>query len=162
MKGREGMSKAKKLSICLFNVILGALFICIALLMLTNRSLRINRSESLPFTLFLSTGLKELIRGEYIVFSHPHYNVALGKQIVGLPGDEISIKDDGAYINGQFLGKIKSISPSGMLLNPIAAGKISEGYVFVFGAHKNSFDSRYAEFGLIKAEWVKEQIWPIF
>ena len=59
-------------------------------------------------------------------------------------------------------GVILKMSSSGKSYSPIQSGTIPEGYVYVCGSHPDSFDSRYAEFGLIRVENIREKLWPLF
>jgi conjugal transfer pilin signal peptidase TrbI len=75
------------------------------------------------------------------------------KHIVGFQGDEISHKDDVLFINGKEFGKIKRLSLQNKPLIPILANTqtliIPANYYFAWTDHKDSFDSRYKEVGLI-------------
>jgi conjugal transfer pilin signal peptidase TrbI len=123
---------------------------------------RLNSSKSLPFTLFTVSPIESLERNMFVSLSHPFSHQDLFKQIVGLPGDHIAIHHQHVWINGQDYGYLYDISPSGLSLSPICEGMISEGFVFVHAIHPQSFDSRYAEFGLVAKEQLKERLWPIF
>lgn len=124
----------------------------------------INRSDSLPYTLFVSlTGKKESLQKKTIVgFLHPMSKDKIAKEVVGLPGDEIAIKEDLLYLNGRVVANIQQETSKGVKLTPIAQGVIEEGYIFVLGKHELSFDSRYAEFGLVEINSICETLWPIF
>ena len=98
----------------------------------------------------------------YVSLSHPFSHQDLFKQIVGMPGDQIVIHHQRVFINGQDYGHIYDSSPSGLSLSPISEGIIPAGFFFVYATHSQSFDSRYAEFGLVAKEQLKENLWPIF
>lgn len=126
--------------------------------------LKINMTDSLPYRLFLSRkaysqGLKH---GTIISFSNVQLEIPLAKQIAGLPGDNIRVMADHVYINDVCFGKIHTESPCGMKLTPIQEGEIPHGFVFVCGQHEQSYDSRYAEFGLVKMEKIQDVLWPLF
>ena len=82
----------------------------------------------------------------------------LSKRVIGLPGDRITItsfKNGGQAISVQNGSNPPILLP---LLNttqegfPLTASKdaiVPEAKVFVAGDHPRSFDSRYAEFGLV-------------
>lgn len=123
---------------------------------------RINSSESLPFYIFKTSPVKSVEREMYVSLSHPFSHQDLFKQIVGLPGDQITIHNQHVFINGQDYGYVYDSSPSGLSLSPISEGVIPEDFVFVYATHPQSFDSRYAEFGLVAKEQLKERLWPIF
>lgn len=121
-----------------------------------------NVSESLPFSYFIGYKLKEPERGMYVTFEHPKSEILLAKRITGLPEDLIAIRDMQVFINGIPYGDIQNMSPSGMLLSPVQEGEIPKGYVYVAGLHPLSFDSRYAEFGLVAITQLREQLWPLY
>lgn len=81
--------------------------------------------------------------------------VSFRKKIVGLPGDEVQV--DATRLvsikryNGthQVIGVAKEFSMTGVPLIAITPGVIPVGYVAVAGDHKDSFDSRYEEIGLV-------------
>ncbi len=121
-----------------------------------------NVSESLPFSYFFGYKINEPERGMYVAFEHPKAEILLAKRVAGLPEDFISIRDEQVFINGIYYGHIQNKSPSGISLSPIQEGSIPKGYVYVVGSHPSSFDSRYAEFGLIAISQLKERLWPLF
>ena len=119
-------------------------------------------SESLPYKFFISRPCSHVVKNQYVAFEHPKSPVLVAKQVIGMAGDYISMQGDHLCINEQDYGHILEISQSGMHLHPTAEGQIPEGYVFVYGPHPESFDSRYQEFGLVKTEQLKETLWPLF
>lgn len=121
-----------------------------------------NVSESLPFSYFFGYKIKEPERGMYVTFEHPKVEILLAKRVAGLPDDFIAIRNRQVFINGIPLGYIQTKSPSGISLSPIHEGEIPKGYVYVAGSHPSSFDSRYAEFGLVAISQLKELLWPLF
>jgi conjugal transfer pilin signal peptidase TrbI len=129
----------------------------------TNRfGFRINRSNSLPFTLFYSSKFSDIKRNQFVSFQHLGYSKQIAKQILGLPGDAIEVRDHNIMINDEIISIWKDRSTSGKPYHPIEPQEIPEGYVYVHATHPDSFDSRYAEFGLIKVTDLEEELWPIF
>ena len=124
---------------------------------------RLNASSSLPQTLFLATRFPPpFAKGQIVSIDHPTLGLPVGKIVGGMPGDCISISDNVLFLNEKEIGKIQAISKSGKTYSPINEGIIEEGSYFVYTPHPDSFDSRYAEFGLIREEWIAEVLWPIF
>jgi conjugal transfer pilin signal peptidase TrbI len=123
---------------------------------------RINCSESLPFYLFSASSLDKLEREVYVSLVHPLSNKPLFKQIVGLPGDLVTVENQHVFVNGKNYGYIHQISPSGSVLSAISINEIPEGFVFLHASHPKSFDSRYGEFGLVAVEQLREKLCPIF
>lgn len=149
----------------IFSMLIAILFIAVNFLPIDPPfGFRINQSNSLPYRLFWSAKGKpdHLERGTIVAFTHPLSKAVLAKEIGGLPGDTITISHNQVYINHEVIGEIKLESPSGIKLSPIQEGSIDNQYFFARGRHEHSFDSRYAEFGLVNIENIKETLWPIF
>ncbi len=120
--------------------------------------LRINRSDSLPYTLFVSRPTDHTLkREEYVCFTHPGSAVPLVKQVVGIAGDKIERRADFVVVGDRQL-RLRDSSK----VTPIEDAIIPEGRIFVFAPHPESFDSRYSECGLIRTQDVKECVWPVF
>lgn len=121
-------------------------------------------SESLPHNIYLAYMRKFTPeRKDYVLFKHQNIACPLIKQILGLEGDEIAVKENKVYLNGKFCRDVLEKSPKiGMLLIAIQTKAIPQGYIYVCGTHNHSFDSRYEEFGLIPIENLKALLWPIY
>jgi len=86
------------------------------------------------------------------------------KRVVGIPGDEVDIRDGYVYINNEKLEEpyvYEGLTYGGSIDLPI---KVKEGTVFVLGDNRqNSRDSR--ELGLIEYDKIKGKavyrIWPL-
>lgn len=156
-------SKKSKL---LFFSSLGGLCIlyslCLALLPTPFFGLRINTTPSVSHHVFIKTPRKKYSRNIYVTLTNSQSNTLLVKRLIGLPGDLIQYVDNHVLVSGIDCGEVKKLSPSGFYLTPIPQGTIPEGYCFVSAPHENSFDSRYAEFGLVPLDNLKEVLWPLF
>lgn len=119
--------------------------------------LGINRTDSLPYSVFLTVkGLKASkgdlvsIRGHQTKY---YPRVTFTKRIVGQAGDEVSNVQGKMWINGVVVGKVLEKTSFGRPLTPLisrgTSTVIPEGHVFVMTDHERSFDSRYQEFGLV-------------
>jgi len=96
-------------------------------------------------------------RGDIVVFHPPFEGPVLIKRIIGLPGDEISLKDDAVYVNGALLDEpyVRVINGQQVPTQPFTNGlpwslqspyKVPQGSYFVMGDNRtDSGDSR--EFG---------------
>jgi conjugal transfer pilin signal peptidase TrbI len=124
---------------------------------------RLNLSNSLPQTLFWASLQKQPFeKGQIVHIDHPKLNVSVGKIIAGKPGDHISIRNQRIFLNDVEIGEVQIESQSGKTYHPIQEGPIPAEHYFVYTSHPQSFDSRYAEFGLVQEEWIKEVLWPLF
>lgn len=124
--------------------------------------IRRNISDSLPFSFFLCTKLTEIQSQMYVALENPKSSCMIAKQVIGLPGDCITIRNRVLYINDVKYGIIRETTRSGSPIDSIQEGVIPEGYVFVYASHLDSYDSRYAEFGLVALSQLKEKLWPLF
>ncbi len=85
-----------------------------------------------------------------------HYYI---KRVIALPGETIQILDGYVYVNGERILDInqEQIADPGIAEEPI---KLAEDEYFVLGDNRNnSEDSRYAEIGTIKADYIKGKAW---
>lgn len=88
-----------------------------------------------------------------------HYYV---KRVIGVPGDTVQIMNGKVYVNGElFEEQIADSSIENGLLaeEPVLVG---EGEFFVLGDNRNnSEDSRYANIGNVKKEYIEGKAWFI-
>ncbi len=105
--------------------------------------------------LFSITGPLE--RFDVIVF-HPYEDdsTCYIKRIIGLPGDTVSIKDNGSiYINGTLLEEdygSETILSAGLAATEITLG---EDEYFILGDNRNnSIDSRFAQIGNVTVDQI--------
>ena len=132
------------------------------IVLLTSRtSLWINKSESLPGRVFLVVKGASFKKGDLIGIESHQTSFGrtnrLIKRVGGVAGDQIHFKNEGQnvgeiYINDQCIGPVFNQTSEGTALTPLKEQRIPEGSYFVHGTHPKSFDSRYAEFGLISEE----------
>ncbi len=109
-------------------------------------------------------------RGDVIVFQKPGYNDFI-KRVIGMPGDEVSLKNGKIYINQKKLNESylpeSTLTSGGNLLEnngePISVPPDS---YFVLGDNRgNSHDSRYLDIGFVSRLWMKGKVvvryWPL-
>lgn len=110
----------------------------------------------------VSYNLVDAQRGDVVVLRYPR-NPAVDfvKRIVGLPGDQVELRDGGLYVNGaqvpcpwEWIGDHEDMPPV----------RVPDGNYFVLGDNRPiSCDSR--EFGLVAAELIKGRVcarfWPL-
>ena len=86
-----------------------------------------------------------------------HYYV---KRVIGVPGDTVQIKNGRIYVNGtEFTEKVDvaSIEDEGLAADAVTLG---DDEYFVLGDNRNnSEDSRYANIGNIKREYIIGKAW---
>jgi len=131
-----------------------------------------NWTPSLPYKVaLLHPGQHTLHRGDFIVFSFAgdgarDYPGLAGqpffKIVRGLPGDTVTVDGREVRINGEPVGIAKTHAFDRKPLEPIASGVIPPGRFYVQGLSPDSFDSRYRQSGLVRAEQVIGVVDPIF
>lgn len=88
-----------------------------------------------------------------------HYYV---KRVIAVPGDTVQIKDGTVYVNGEVFQEEAETAP--IIDAELAAEEITlgEDEYFVLGDNRNnSEDSRYANIGNIKKEYIIGKAWFI-
>lgn len=145
------------------------LAVLLALSLLTQRwHPAINRTESLPFSLFVVDHAEfEPKLHDFVAFEPKRsvvggYKLTFIKQIACLPGQTLSVQNQDIFCDGAFVARAKTHSLKGEPLEAIASGRIPEDKYFVRGFHRDSFDSRYEKFGLVDACRFKGKAVPIF
>lgn len=113
-----------------------------------------NHTESLDNHVFLVLKNKIPTHGDFVVFQKSTDGILSDgtqfiKKISGISGDLIEHKNEKVYINHYELGEVKPCTQSGKPLRPGYAGIIPDEFYFVYTPHPHSFDSRYAQLGLI-------------
>ena len=100
--------------------------------------------------------------GDVIVFlpngnEKSHYYI---RRVIGVPGDTVQIKDGAVYVNGKLFNEITDVAAmeeAGIASEEIKLGK--DEY-FVLGDNRNnSEDSRYANIGNVKREYIIGRAW---
>ena len=68
----------------------------------------------------------------------------IAKLVAGVPGDRVLIKNDRAYVNGQFIGELILNGKLGKSPGAFDRDEIvPEGKLFVIGTLPRSYDGRY-------------------
>lgn len=127
----------------------------------------INTTCSLPQKVFLVIKDKAFNKNEYIAFYAPYNRfydneVPFIKKVGGIADDKMTEINRLFYINYQKIGYAKLFSSKGIPLTKAKTGIIPKGYYFVYSPHPDSFDSRYAEIGLVPQERVIGRAFPLF
>lgn len=125
----------------------------------------LNMTESLPHWAFIVDDHRMPVRGDMAMFEVPNNPYYQGqpfvKRVAGIAGDRVENRDGRIFIAGEFVGEAKPEARDGRPLEAIQDIVIPEGYVFMLGTHRDSYDSRYAEIGLIPLERVIGRAQPV-
>lgn len=104
-------------------------------------------------------------RGDVVVFTPPVSSDDYIKRVIGLPGENVSIKDGRVYINNELLkedylaGDV--YTQGGSFLQEGQLYKVKDGELFVMGDNRtHSYDSR--SFGPIKRKVISGRAWIIY
>lgn len=132
-----------------------------------------NWTGSVPYTVALVRyGQRQpLQRGDFIVYqfdgaaqrTYPGLRAQpFFKQVRGMPGDRVTVVGRQVFVNGVPVGVAKTHTFDRRPLAPIAETVIPPGCYYVQGTHPDSFDSRYRESGLVRADQVIGKVIPLF
>ncbi len=128
-------------------------------------------TRCLPWFAYLSVPSKSPInRGEYIVFEAKN-NVffgrrngeIVGKEVMGVPGDQISINKAGVFINKLKIGEIEAYAAYKLNMPADSFEKdytLGPNSYFVAGTEPHSFDSRY--WGALDSSLIRGKIVGLF
>ncbi len=129
--------------------------------------LGINNTQSLPRKIYFIHKNKMPGPEGYVVFTKDTQGILPSgtqfiKQVVGVAGDVVRIENATAYINDKCMGKIKAKTKEGKRLSAGYTGEIPKGFAFVWTSHTDSFDSRYAQMGLIHEDEIIGVAYPLW
>ncbi len=133
---------------------------------LTQTHITLNQTPSLSYKVFLCINGLKLKKGDFIsIHDHPtsyFKDIHYVKRLMGLPGDQIHLKNNQMYVEDVLIGSLQKTTNNGKPLHPLLIRRIPQGYVFVSADHPRSFDSRYEEFGLVKEKHIKGRCFGFF
>ena len=110
----------------------------------------VSETHSLPYHYFVHLPDVTPQKGDLSVIASTWVQQNIIKRVIGTEGDRLSYDKEGClWVNDHKVGKPYAVSATGRPLHPIRAGVIPKDYVFVYGSHGRSFDSRYEELGLV-------------
>ena len=89
-------------------------------------------------------------RGDIIVFHFPRNpKEEYIKRVIGLPGDEVEVKNNAVYVNGQLLDE----SYLKVTTNYIGTWRVPEGQLFVLGDNRNNSSDSH-DWGTVPMDYV--------
>lgn len=149
-------------------VFIGSLFIVLYLFIMQPNQIKGASMEptffdgNYIFTSKVTYKLRKPIKGDVIVFSSPkNKDIEYIKRIIGLPGDEVMVKDREIYVNGNlvtenYISEKTTLIPGSFIENGVAI-TVPKNYYFVMGDNRpRSSDSR--EFGPINFDAIIGQV----
>lgn len=103
--------------------------------------------------------------GDVIIFlpngnEKSHYYV---RRVIAVPGDKVQIKDGAVYVNGAIYDEVidvSSIDDPGIAAEELVLG--ADEYFALGDNRNNSDDSRYANVGMIKKDYIIGKAWLRF
>ena len=127
--------------------------------------------SSLPQKYWLIATKQTPKRGDYVCLRPSQrlariyqlsWAVTFTKKVVGVEGDNVTVKDRDFYINGQYTASAKthSLKNEPMELGP--TGVLAKEQYFVYTPHPDSFDSRYAEMGWVDKTQIIGVAYPLW
>ncbi|MGI8812276.1 MAG: signal peptidase I [Pyrinomonadaceae bacterium] len=110
--------------------------------------------NKLVYYKFKSISWGHLERGDIVVFWFPNDpDKSYVKRIIGLPGEEVEVRNGRVYINGTQLTEAYLDSEHNQSLPTFPAKRVAEHHYFVMGDNRdNSSDSRY--WGLVPEKYI--------
>jgi conjugal transfer pilin signal peptidase TrbI len=139
----------------------------------------LNLTNSLPFTFYLAKRDAAYTKDDYVTYLYQGFYTdnkprTFVKQVAGVSGDTVKVYDDKAalaakleyipvfinmvLINDIFVAGAKFKSYGGRPMQPLKPGVIPAGFVYLNANHKDSFDSRYLDIGLVPHEKITGRI----
>lgn len=133
-----------------------------------------NTNQSAPKGFYLISNSAELEKGQYVILSIPENavpiiqgrawfksEIPLLKKIGALPGDVVTISDEGLFINYIYIGPVFITDRQGLPLPQIRKTfTIKENEFLPISTYERSFDGRY--FGPISLNSIKNKVTPIW
>lgn len=133
--------------------------------------LRFTLTESMPYHLVLveksPPAPGSLKRGDLVAWRwpggliYPEGAVFL-KVVKGLPGDEVTRVGRDFFVNGEYLGRAKTVSRYGHPLAANLPGTVPAGRYYLYAPHKDSLDSRYAATGYVPHDRMLGKAYGLF
>ena len=125
-----------------------------------------NMTDSLPGYAYVVITSHQPAKHELVAFRPPpndfYRHGWFIKYVKGVPGDVVRWDGRRFAINGHPLGVAKRRSEHGIALDRGAEGRIPPNQYFVWSAHVDSFDSRYAQIDLVARDRIIGRAYRLF
>ena len=135
----------------------------------TRFTLAINCTESLPEHVFLidKADKTDFAEQDFIAFTSLNMppipdGLTIVKKVAGRGGDQIRVIDREVFIHETRLARAKPVSDAGTPLSVTREMVVPEHYYYVHAPHPDSYDSRYANVGLIGPARIVGRAYVIF
>lgn len=116
-------------------------------------------TDSMPEHYFVHFPHIKPKRGDITLVYNTFYQGNLIKRIIGEEGDKITYDPRGElWVGKKRVGKLQTTTRDGRPLQPIRPLIIPKGYVFLYAPHPKSFDSRYAQVGLVHRDLLQGRL----
>ena len=145
----------------LLSLAVGLVWGWVLLWVIAHYQVSLNETDSLPDKFFVvGRGYHTPVLGEEMAFrvgeGVRHYPIGMTwvKRVAGVPGDKIEWHGDVVSVGGKAIGKALATNRYGEAMARVPAGVIPAGHYFVTTPHPASYDSRYADIGLISDQQV--------
>ena len=129
--------------------------------------LALNETQSLPAWAFvIDRSQRDPQRGQFFAFAappNPYYPAGFPftKQVLGVPGDTVTVRGRAFFIGGKPVGFAKSADRDGRSVVMASGGIIPPGHYFMATPSRDSLDSRYAVIGLIERSRLIDRAYPV-
>lgn len=167
-KGDNTMNLIKKFTTDILIPVIFAIFIALLIHKFVGFAVEVPSGSMLP-TIQLQDRIivsvvhnpENLKRGDIIVFDSDELHETLIKRLIGLPGDQVDVKEDGSvYINGEKTDQSYVKINGGKLGGSF---KVPQGEYFFLGDNRSdSYDSRYWNDTYISADKIRGKALFVF
>jgi len=133
--------------------------------------LRFTLTESMPYRLLLVEKtppvMGSLQRGDLVAWRWPGgliypADAVFLKVVKGLAGDRVTTVGRDFYVNGEYVGRAKTVSRYGHFLEANQPGTVPAGHYYLYAPHRDSLDSRYAATGYVAHERILGKAYGLF
>jgi len=167
LKANRLLKNPRQLFLTIFGI---SAFVFLGYALVSN--LAVSYGNSIDKKLFWKVNSEKIERGDYVLVQTDREDIfAKGHIIAKIIGcserEVLEIEGDEYYCNGDYLGRAKHQSRTGITVKPFnpcgtvyCLYKIPENQYFIIGTHRDSYDSRY--FGPVRKDKILARLLPIW